>query len=170
MELLSKRICGFVVGGACSHDHCWHSLEECNPDAGNKRATYAAEVFGCAVCPAQPRRRNSLQPELGKADSGQQSNSTKQRADSRSQASLGALPIEHAQRPVSETRKGLRRTGCDVEDAAVPCPRRELDMVRYRSRRRKPQLRGAAGARAFEALEASRLQVEHPAPETMLVS
>ena len=25
---------------ACSHDYCWHSLEECNPDASNNRATY----------------------------------------------------------------------------------------------------------------------------------
>ena len=23
----------------CPHDYCWHSLEECNPDASNDRAT-----------------------------------------------------------------------------------------------------------------------------------
>ena len=29
-----------VQVGSCPHDYCWHSLEECNPDASNNRATY----------------------------------------------------------------------------------------------------------------------------------
>ena len=133
------------------------------------RSRPAAEVFGCAVCPAQPRRRTPLKPssERQTADSRATAQSRERTADRRHLP--GDSPSSKLRRR-SETRKGLRRTGRDVEDAAVPCPRRELDMVRDRSGRRKPQLRGAAGARAFEALEASRLQVEHPAPETMLVS
>ena len=31
-----------VQVGSCPHDYCWHSLEECNPDASNDRATYGA--------------------------------------------------------------------------------------------------------------------------------
>ena len=37
----------------CPHDHCWRSLEECNPDASNDRATYrsAAPLHPSARAP-----------------------------------------------------------------------------------------------------------------------